>query len=110
MKDPHTHTLKDNLLLEGCSIELLSASAELPFEHLKMDLGLDYKNRQISSLLWVFGKPKSSKMHPQKHEDLFVQIFISLPFKYKPDCFSSLAHYLLLVNKVALLPGFGISE
>ena len=92
-------------------VELISSSESLLFPHLKIIFRNEYKNRNLSLLIWIdYQKDWSQNSINQQKPTLFLQFLLIFPFNYIESALDSTARYILLINKTIAYNGFGLSE
>lgn len=96
-------TLRDLLEREGLKPVLLESSPGLPFAHLQIPLGKDFKDRNLNFVLWL-------DTQTGKNPVTLLQLIFLFPFNYIDDALPSTARYLHMINKTIAFPGFGLSE
>ena len=80
--------------------EAIPQEEELDLSFLTLQLGEDQYKRKLHLQISLLEVEKKS----------FCQCFLPYPFQCKKEHFADLARCILLINKVAPLPGLGLSE
>lgn len=105
--------IKDFLSKDGMLLELLPPTTDLPLQYLKISLGKDYKNRDISAILWLETQTETAPgnaTNALKSPNVFMQILFAFPFNYIESALLPTARYILMLNKTMAFPGLGLSE
>lgn len=96
--------IQERLRQKSASVELIESSLELPFPHLRINLGFDSQKRALFALMWLFSPSQKGI------KDQLLQIFIPFPFGFIESALLPTALTLLRLNKVTPFPGLGLSE
>lgn len=97
---------------EGVECLLLSATKNLPFDHLKVMLELDDKKRE--RLLEIVALPQQAQAEAVSPQVFNlpdrIQFRVQLPFKVQDLALNQVASLLLFLNQLSDFPGFELDE